>query len=53
MDVTQFLSSGLAPLDQGDAMEQVEFVEQVMDDAKEGSKDTWMIIWVHDKYTAM
>ncbi|XP_044459512.1 uncharacterized protein [Triticum aestivum] len=37
----------------GDSMEQVEFVEQVMDDAMEDSKDIWMIIMVRGKYIAM
>ncbi|EMS57846.1 hypothetical protein TRIUR3_03119 [Triticum urartu] len=34
-------------------MEQVEFVEQVMDGAMEDSKDIWMIIMVRGKYIAM
>ncbi|KAM3258862.1 hypothetical protein ACQJBY_050563 [Aegilops geniculata] len=34
-------------------MEQLEFVEQVMDNAMEDSKDIWMIIMVRAKYIAM
>lgn len=37
----------------GDSMEQVKFVEQVMDDAMEDSKYIWMIIMVRGKYIAM